>query len=53
VEVGDDGVSLDGGRDAVDRLTVELGRRGIVIRHLARQQRSLEDLFFQLTEEAS
>jgi ABC-2 type transport system ATP-binding protein len=53
VEVGDDGLSLDGDRDAVDRLTVELGRRGIAIRHLARQQRSLEDLFFQLTEEPS
>jgi ABC-2 type transport system ATP-binding protein len=48
-----EGLSLDGERAAVDRLTVELGRRGIAIRHLARQQRSLEDLFFQLTEEAS
>jgi ABC-2 type transport system ATP-binding protein len=47
-----DGVFLDAERDAVDRLTVELGRRGIAIRHLSRQQRSLEDLFFQLTEEA-
>lgn len=53
VEVGDDGLSLDSDRDAVDRLTVELGRRGIAIRHLARQQRSLEDLFFQLTEETA
>jgi ABC-2 type transport system ATP-binding protein len=47
------GLFVDGDRDAVDRLTVELGRRGIAIRHLARQQRSLEDLFFQLTEGAS
>jgi ABC-2 type transport system ATP-binding protein len=47
------GLFVDGDRDDVDRLTVELGRRGIAIRHLARQQRSLEDLFFQLTEGAS
>jgi ABC-2 type transport system ATP-binding protein len=53
VEVGEEGLSLDSDRDAVDRLTVELGRRGIAIRHLARQQRSLEDLFFQLTEETA
>jgi ABC-2 type transport system ATP-binding protein len=52
-EAGDGSLSLDGDRDAVDRLTVELGRRGIAIRHLSRQQRSLEDLFFQLTEDAS
>jgi ABC-2 type transport system ATP-binding protein len=52
-EASDHGLSLDGDRDAVDRLTVELGRQGIAIRHLARQQRSLEDLFFQLTEAAS
>jgi ABC-2 type transport system ATP-binding protein len=51
-EASDHGLSLDGDHDAVDRLTVELGRRGIAIRHLARQQRSLEDLFFQLTEAA-
>ena len=30
--------------------SVALGRRGIAIRHLAREQRSLEDLFFRLTE---
>jgi ABC-2 type transport system ATP-binding protein len=45
------GLSLDAERDAVDRLTIELGRRGIGIRHLTHDQRSLEDLFFQLTEE--
>jgi ABC-2 type transport system ATP-binding protein len=45
------GLSLDGEREAVDRLTVELGRRGVAIRHLAREERSLEDLFFQVTEE--
>jgi ABC-2 type transport system ATP-binding protein len=50
---GPDGIFLDGERAALDRLTVELGRRGIPIRHLSRQQRSLEDLFFQLTEEES
>jgi ABC-2 type transport system ATP-binding protein len=53
VHAAEGAVSLDGEREAVDRLTVELGRRGIAIRHLAREQRSLEDLFFQLTEEAS
>ena len=47
-----EGLSLDAEREAVDRLTVELGRLGIAIRHLAREQRSLEDLFFQLTENA-
>jgi ABC-2 type transport system ATP-binding protein len=47
------GVSLETDLEAVERLTVELGRRGIPIRHLAREQRSLEDLFFQLTEEDS
>jgi ABC-2 type transport system ATP-binding protein len=51
IAVNDGGLSLDADESAVDRLTVELGRRGIAIRHLARQQRSLEDLFFQLTEE--
>ena len=47
------GLSLTADREAVDRLTVELGRLGIAIRHLAQEQRSLEELFFQLTEEAS
>jgi ABC-2 type transport system ATP-binding protein len=47
------GLSLTADREAVDRLTVELGRRGIAIRQLAQEQRSLEELFFQLTEEVS
>jgi ABC-2 type transport system ATP-binding protein len=47
-----DGLALDAEPEAVDRCTIELGRRGIAIRHLAREQRSLEDLFFQLTEDA-
>ena len=38
---------------ALFRVTVELGRRGIAIRQLAQEQRSLEELFFQLTEEVS
>jgi ABC-2 type transport system ATP-binding protein len=41
---------LDAPQDAVDALSVALGREGIAIRHLAREQRSLEDLFFRLTE---
>lgn len=41
---------LDSPPEAVDRLAVALGRAGIAIRHLAREQRSLEDLFFRLTE---
>ena len=49
----DGGLSLDAEQSSIDRLTIELGRRGIAIRHLARQQRSLEDLFFQLTEARS
>ncbi|HZR96603.1 MAG TPA: ABC transporter ATP-binding protein [Gaiellaceae bacterium] len=51
VTVDAGGLALDANQAAVDRLTVELGRRGIAIRHLAREERSLEDLFFQLTEE--
>jgi ABC-2 type transport system ATP-binding protein len=47
----DGAVSLDAERDAVDRLTIALGRHGIAIRELAQSQKSLEDLFFQLTEE--
>jgi ABC-type multidrug transport system ATPase subunit len=43
---------LDAAHDVVDRLTTALGRQGIPIRHLAREQRSLEDLFFRLTEAA-
>jgi len=44
---------LEAAQDDVDRLTVALGRAGIAIRHLAREQRSLEDLFFQVTESAA
>jgi ABC-2 type transport system ATP-binding protein len=44
---------IDASRDVVDRITVALGRAGIAIRHLAREQRSLEDLFFQVTESAA
>ena len=51
-EPGGGGLSVDADRDALDRLTIELGRRNIAIRQLTRQQRSLEDLFFQLTEDA-
>jgi ABC-2 type transport system ATP-binding protein len=39
--------------EIVDRLTVTLGRAGIPIRSLTRERRTLEDLFFQLTEEAA
>ena len=42
---------LDAPPEVVDRLTVALGRAGIPIRSLSREQRTLEDLFFQLTEE--
>jgi ABC-2 type transport system ATP-binding protein len=45
-------LSLEAARDAIDRLTIELGRRGIAIRQLTQEQRSLEDLFFQVTEDA-
>jgi len=50
--LGDGGVWLDAPQDLVDEITVALGREGIPIRYLAREQRSLEDLFFQLTETA-
>src|SRR5690242_19387827 len=46
VHDAEEGLSLEGELADVDRLTVELGRRGIAIRRLAREQRSLEDLFF-------
>jgi ABC-2 type transport system ATP-binding protein len=42
---------LDAAPEIVDRLTVALGRAGIPIRSLTRERRTLEDLFFQLTEE--
>ncbi|MBA3841249.1 MAG: ABC transporter ATP-binding protein [Actinobacteria bacterium] len=44
---------LDAPSDLVDQLSIELGRAGIAIRQLAREQRSLEDLFFRLTEDAA
>ena len=44
---------LDTSQEVVDRLTVTLGRAGIPIRSLGRERRSLEDLFFRLTEEAA
>ena len=53
VEATGGDLTLHGELELVEHLTVDLGRRGIAIRHLARQQRSLEDLFFQLTEEPS
>lgn len=46
----DDGLLVDAPPELLDRLTIVLGREGIAIRRLAREQRSLEDLFFQLTE---
>jgi ABC-2 type transport system ATP-binding protein len=42
---------LDSPPEAVDRLTVALGRAGIPIRSLTRERRTLEDIFFQLTED--
>ena len=48
----DDGTLwLEGEPQALDELTIELGRRGVAIRRLARHQRSLEELFFELTED--
>jgi ABC-2 type transport system ATP-binding protein len=44
---------MDAPQDAVDRISVALGRAGIAIRHLVREQRSLEDLFFKVTESAA
>jgi ABC-2 type transport system ATP-binding protein len=37
---------------SADAISVALGRAGIPIRHFAREQRSLEELFFRLTEKA-
>jgi ABC-2 type transport system ATP-binding protein len=48
--VEDGVIALDASQEVVDRIAIELGRSGIAIRYLAREQRSLEDLFFQLTE---
>jgi ABC-2 type transport system ATP-binding protein len=53
VRVEEGALWLDSSQDAIDRLTIALGRAGIPIRYLAREQRSLEDLFFRLTEEAA
>ena len=50
VRVDDGAVWLDASEDVVDRVTISLGRAGIAIRYLAREERSLEDLFFRLTE---
>jgi ABC-2 type transport system ATP-binding protein len=46
-----DAVWIEAEGELVDRLSVELGRNDVAIRHLAREQRSLEDLFFRLTED--
>ena len=43
---------VDASREAMDDLTLALGREQVAIRQLTREQRSLEDLFFQLTEAA-
>lgn len=42
---------IDAPAEVVDRVTVALGRAGIPIRSLSRERRTLEDLFFQLTDE--
>jgi ABC-2 type transport system ATP-binding protein len=47
---GEGDLWLDGGDEAVERLTVELGRAGIGILELTRSRASLEQLFLQLTE---
>jgi ABC-2 type transport system ATP-binding protein len=44
-------VWIDAPPEVVDRVTVALGRAGIPIRSLSRERRTLEDFFFQLTEE--
>ena len=51
VDDGNGAVWLEASPEALDALTIELGRRGIAIRQLARHHRSLEDLFFELTED--
>jgi ABC-2 type transport system ATP-binding protein len=43
---------LDAPAEVVDRYTVALGVAGIPIRSLTRERRSLEGLFFRLTEDA-
>jgi ABC-2 type transport system ATP-binding protein len=47
---GADGVRFDSQAPAVERLTVELGARGIGIRQLELPTTALETLFFRLTE---
>jgi ABC-2 type transport system ATP-binding protein len=42
---------LDASEAAVDALTVALGRSGVPIRSLTRDRRTLEELFFGLTED--
>jgi ABC-2 type transport system ATP-binding protein len=46
-------VWLEASSDVVDRVTVTLGRAGIPIRSLGQERRTLEDLFFRITEEAA
>jgi ABC-2 type transport system ATP-binding protein len=48
----DEAIWFDASPECADAISVALGRAGIPIRHLARQQRSLEELFFRLTEKA-
>jgi len=48
--IHDGAVHFDAPVDAIDRLTIALGREGIAIRALRQEHRSLEDLFFRLTE---
>jgi ABC-2 type transport system ATP-binding protein len=49
-KIEDGAIWLDAPQDVVDRVTIELGRANIAIRRLTPEQRSLEELFFQLTE---
>jgi ABC-2 type transport system ATP-binding protein len=44
------GLWIDASQDAVDEISVRLGGEGIPIRRLTREQGSLEDLFFRITE---
>jgi len=51
--VDGDAVWLEASTPMVDALTLALGSAGIPIRSLTRERRSLEDLFFQITEDAA
>jgi len=51
-KVEGDAVWIDATTRRVDALTLALGSAGIPIRTLSHERRSLEDLFFQLTEDA-